>query len=653
MVDLIYTTPQREDVNILHEYSLDMAFGSDENNFALTLPLKESDIDTGCYIYIEDTEYGGIIDEKGVNTPKNRAIWKGRTWHGILAGHIIAPPDKADYLVLNGDANAVIKYLISMAGLSSLFYVPNTISGITIRNYIVRYQDLYTVLVDMLLENAGKLDIKYKKGSLTIQAQYAIDYASDDEWDSSQRSFVANMNDRPINHIVCLGSGNLRDRHVIHLFTDNQNFMPYLLRDNPTQDSDYILDQRNKVYRGVDERTVVYDYNNAETRENYVSVVNKPSDWDNNGFSRYYKRDGDNYDKLYSYVEDRFYLLTSQPGDWSNNCEAYYTRNGSAYNHVSRVTTFSYPKLSTQPSDWSTKYASYFTTNESGNYVSVQGVAKERWDTIVGKDLVSAEKDWNSNYSKYYTRYWDGVQYQYKQNSSVTKYTYVSQTKKPDDWDTNYNNYYQDKKGTTVQLVPGKEQIIRHEYVRDSKGNIVIDPKTKQPKIRDVVEYKDILVVPTWKKNKYYTRYSEQVAPAIDNDTIYYYKTQYTEAPVFSAQNVYGAQVTEVKAPTFSANTYYMVKPFTVKPEWHSNQYYELRYDHYADLVEKAIEKYKSILDANSIGMSILPNINYDIGDIVGATENITKLSVNQAVSKKIVSINETKVSVKYEVGTR
>ena len=48
----------------------------------------------------------------------------------------------------------------------------------------------------------------------------------------------------PINHLICLGTGNLRNRHVIHLFSDeNGGIQPYAVVKNPYCNEHYILDE--------------------------------------------------------------------------------------------------------------------------------------------------------------------------------------------------------------------------------------------------------------------------------------------------------------------------------------------------------------------------------------------------------------------------
>ena len=69
-MDLVYADETRKDINVLHSYKLDMAFGKDENDFAANVDLHDHCCRKGYYIYAEDTEYGGIIDDIRADTEK-------------------------------------------------------------------------------------------------------------------------------------------------------------------------------------------------------------------------------------------------------------------------------------------------------------------------------------------------------------------------------------------------------------------------------------------------------------------------------------------------------------------------------------------------------------------------------------------------------
>jgi len=61
MVELIITDSKHVDVRSASDYTLDCAWGKEENDFELVLS-GASTIDAGAYIYIDGSECGGVVD---------------------------------------------------------------------------------------------------------------------------------------------------------------------------------------------------------------------------------------------------------------------------------------------------------------------------------------------------------------------------------------------------------------------------------------------------------------------------------------------------------------------------------------------------------------------------------------------------------------
>lgn len=286
-MDLIYTDTKGIDVNVMPDCELDMAFGSDENDFECTVDLNAHCCNVGCILHAEDvdpagmvlhTEYGGIIDGLKVNTADNSISYTGRTWHGILESKVLCPDAGQDYLILSGEANTVLALLISRMGLTRLFEASGEDSGIRINNYQMnRYIAGYTGIRKMLSSAGAKLVLRYVDGIVILSATHLVDYSKDEEWDSDQMDFAIEQKSRPVNHMVCLGKGDLKDREVIHLYTDAEGNI------SPVQ-----------TMFGTDEVTEVYDYPNVESsdelikggterlQEAYAGAENLGIDFENN-----------------------------------------------------------------------------------------------------------------------------------------------------------------------------------------------------------------------------------------------------------------------------------------------------------------------------------------------------------------------------------
>ena len=90
-MDLIYMNSSKEDLGVLLDYEMDMAFGSGENDFEAKLQAKSHCCKEGYFLYMDGTEYGGIVDNIMSDTANNEVVYSGRTWHGILGSKVILP----------------------------------------------------------------------------------------------------------------------------------------------------------------------------------------------------------------------------------------------------------------------------------------------------------------------------------------------------------------------------------------------------------------------------------------------------------------------------------------------------------------------------------------------------------------------------------
>lgn len=506
-MDLIYTNANREDLGVLLDYGIDMAFGQDENNFECTIAAPSHCCGSGFFLYMEGTEYGGIIDGIESNNDTKEVIYSGRTWHGILNSKVILPLqdgeepgsnpgrlpkgyseleyiessgtqyintgfnpnqntrvvmdcnllakgtiytpfgtwndanvgqyiclgyssapsslyhgnaykvgttsivgrhtidankgalyidgklevtcsaatyscayplflftmndkgkprdmnmshmklyhcqiydngtlirdfvpcmdsngsvglydvknskfytnagtdafsagdvvddasggngaaysavtiDEADsdgnslvgkYLSFSGEANSCIAFLVTRMGLSDLFEASAEDSGITISSYQMnRYIKGYDGIQKMLNAVDGKLRFAVQDGRVILSAVPVCDYTQDEEFDSDLVDFKVKKNFRTVNHLVCLGTGELENRTVIHLYADTSGNI-----------------SKTQTQFGLDEFMDVYDYPNAESAEELESggIDRLKSLWQPDELSVDFDADTDSYD---------------------------------------------------------------------------------------------------------------------------------------------------------------------------------------------------------------------------------------------------------------------------------------------------------------------------------------------------------------------
>lgn len=240
------------------QVSVDFDIG-DTNDVEITC--ERGLLNFGMYLICPGTEYGALIEEMDSWTNDAEEKWTGNAFRRFLQEFIIEPPAGQDYKIVSGDAHDVMWQVLNGA-FNGLFTVPEEASGIDVGTYqFDRYTDALSGFTKMLLRKNARINIEIKQGgsnepfSIVLSAVPIRNLSSEIEY--SQDSKIAiNLKEsrRGINHLICLGKGELKDRQVVHLYAQ----------------LDGSISQTRKYYTGLQERTAVYDYNNAESLEDLI-----------------------------------------------------------------------------------------------------------------------------------------------------------------------------------------------------------------------------------------------------------------------------------------------------------------------------------------------------------------------------------------------
>ena len=245
-MDMILATVQGVEECVL-DYDFDMDVS---NDFQITASYGTWDerIEIGKKVYIPETEYGGIIKciESATNT--GEILLKGYTWRGYLMHRFIIPPSGADYYTASGDLNTIIQALVSIHG----FTVISSPCGKSVSNYkFNRYVSVAEGLEAMCESVGYRLDVRYVQtetaGGVIVQAVKAGNYGDVEYSQDSMIDFNSVDNQMGINHLICLGQGELKNRLVKHLYTDKNGNI-----------------SQTQTITGIDEIIDVYDNSGAE-----------------------------------------------------------------------------------------------------------------------------------------------------------------------------------------------------------------------------------------------------------------------------------------------------------------------------------------------------------------------------------------------------
>lgn len=219
---LVVTDTFYRNTGFLKRFKLDMAFGSDENDFTLTVPCRTK-IPIGSLVYIPGTEWGGLVREPWVIREEGLTyrVYHGQTWHGLMAERVLYPDAGVDHLTASGDVSAVIQSLVERVGLQGIFQAaPST--GLTVPSFKFDHDStyLYGGLMKMLESIGCILDIRrYASGKTLIGAMPTPMYVDDSR--TSKMGLTAKRL-HPINHLVCLGKGELKERIRVDLYADRK-----------------------------------------------------------------------------------------------------------------------------------------------------------------------------------------------------------------------------------------------------------------------------------------------------------------------------------------------------------------------------------------------------------------------------------------------
>lgn len=258
-MDFIITDGKRLELGYLSssaEIDLDLSYEADNkegvNDSELTV--EDDQIEYGHYIFCPGTEYGGRILDLKRKTSSTSKVWYFDTWRRILGQSIIEPPEGEAYHVIESmDANTMLKGLFS-GRFGNFFTVPDYLSGIEVSGQFDRYTTLLDGVTKLLKAHGAKIKISAVQGGpgdafhVQVEAVPVVDYSEEIEYSQDNRvNLTLRDNRRGINHLICLGSGELTERVVRHL---------YVQEDGSIGNTQY--------YFGIDERVATHDYPNAE-----------------------------------------------------------------------------------------------------------------------------------------------------------------------------------------------------------------------------------------------------------------------------------------------------------------------------------------------------------------------------------------------------
>ncbi|RHV91269.1 hypothetical protein DXA96_03635 [Lachnospiraceae bacterium OF09-33XD] len=257
-MELNLTNPAGNEIRNLAGADIDVDLG-DTNDFVVTISARDwqGDVEKNCRVFQPGTEYGGLVGGIETDTSEDAVMVKGYTWRGLLDKKIVEPPAGQDYRVVSGELHTIMKSLVEPE-FPELMRVSVVNTEVSVSSYqFPRYCTLLDGLSRLLSSVGYRLKICYvqqeqgMRGYVEISAVPVVDYSDQIELSSDSRlDYTAETTWNGVNHLICLGSGELKDRIVFHLYVQEDNSIG-----------------KTQYYAGIDEVAEIYENTNAEAED--------------------------------------------------------------------------------------------------------------------------------------------------------------------------------------------------------------------------------------------------------------------------------------------------------------------------------------------------------------------------------------------------
>lgn len=250
MADVIIADGKLTPHASISQVTLDWACGTDENDFELTIDdVLAPNISRGWYFWLDGSDVGGRIVDRRVSVAggTSTTTWIGQSWTGMLAAKILQPDSGQDYLTVSGRLPDILAGLVKRIGLDGVFTVQSDDAS-TVANWRFenpRYVDAYTGLRTLLASCGRRLDFK-ASGNKILLGIVPVQTITN-TIDSDLVDFKAETNRRTVNHLIGLGSQELKNRLVVNYFADATGAV-----------------SQTQTLIGADEVCATYDYSNAD-----------------------------------------------------------------------------------------------------------------------------------------------------------------------------------------------------------------------------------------------------------------------------------------------------------------------------------------------------------------------------------------------------
>jgi len=259
-LDVIHAGADRIEIGVVrdfHKYDAQIRNNGkmEDNTFELQMSIdawKDSPIRKDDYLYVDKTEFGGVVRSVRKDTSTRTMTVKGLTWRGILAKKVIEPPSGQGYRIYTGVSPAAI--LSDVVGdFYDVFEVQETGHSPISAQY--RYQTILEGITATFQKNGMSLFVQYDADEMKciLKPRTIVDYSGlyDISADSGIGITIEDNGLVTYNHVIGLGRGELVERQVVERWIYDGVIYTSRPSEIPEEKQD----------------TLVYDYSSVESLE--------------------------------------------------------------------------------------------------------------------------------------------------------------------------------------------------------------------------------------------------------------------------------------------------------------------------------------------------------------------------------------------------
>jgi len=239
-MDLIYIRFDLENntnsSGVLHNYTADFditdSLTNITNDFEIKMNLPSVDKllynenKVSTWVFVDNTEFGGIITGYTIDIESNQIIYTGRTWRGILSEFIIGVPVGQDYYTVSGLLSDIVDTL-PMPSMYETAAAAYSIGSYDFERYIPTYDGIIELLA--AADSSLRLFVNFEQTAntpdgtvtLTIDEQRDLRGMIDFSQDYNDNINLKITRDGSTPHkLICLGAGEGALQEVVELYAD-------------------------------------------------------------------------------------------------------------------------------------------------------------------------------------------------------------------------------------------------------------------------------------------------------------------------------------------------------------------------------------------------------------------------------------------------